>query len=46
MNNKSSARGGKNQRGGVRDNVIEGRFMSCEIEHIPPTDVYNTPDSC
>lgn len=34
------------RKGGVRDNVIESSFMSCEIERIPPTDVCYTSDSC
>lgn len=39
--------GGETRRGGVGDNVIESRFMSCEIERIPPpTDIYYTSDSC
>lgn len=37
--------GEETRRGGVGYNVIESRFMSCEIERIPPTDIYYTSDS-
>lgn len=33
---------GETGRGGVRDNVIESRFMSCEIERVPPPLTYIT----
>lgn len=36
-------RGEHREGGGVRDNVFESRFMSSEIEHIPPMMYFTHP---